>query len=396
MHRNSFFATIEKSFNANPIVALLGPRQCGKTTIARDFFKKNHKGESQNYFDLENKDDLDSLFNSQVSLSDLKGLIVIDEVQRRPDLFTTLRVLVDRPKNKQKFLILGSASRELLQQSSETLTGRISYLELTPFNFNETENLQKLWLRGGFPKSFLAKNEEVSVDWRSNYVRTFVEQDVPNLGIRIPPRKLQHFWNMLAHYHANVLNASDLGRSLDLSHNTVKEYADVLTHTLMIRQLQPWFENISKRQVKSPKIYFRDSGIFHHHLNVKNKHELSRHPKLGASWEGFVLEEIIRVSGANPNECYFWATHADAELDLLIIKNGKRFGFEIKYSRTPKITRSIHVVLKDLRLEKLFVIYPGEKNFPMNEKVEVYGAEHFLKNFAQIISAKKSRRLAGP
>jgi predicted AAA+ superfamily ATPase len=392
MHRNESFKKIEYLFKVNPIVALLGPRQCGKTTIARDFAaQKNRHANHPNYFDLESSRDLSRLKNPEEALSKLTGLIVIDEVQRKPEIFQTLRVLVDRPKNKQKFLILGSASRELLQQSSESLTGRISYSELTPFNFSETQNLEKLWFRGGFPKSFLAKKDDTSLQWRTDYVRTFIERDLPNLGIKIPARNIQKFWMMLTHCHANIFNASDLGRSLDLSHNTIKEYADILTNTLMIRQLQPWFENISKRQVKSPKIYFRDSGIFHHHLGVKKKNDLLLHPKLGASWEGFVLEEIIRVSGANPNECYFWATHADAELDLLIIKNGKRFGFEIKYSRTPKMTRSIHVVLEDLKLEKLFVIYPGEKNFPLNEKVEVYGAEHFLKNFAQIISAKKSR-----
>lgn len=392
MHRNESFKKIEYLFKVNPIVALLGPRQCGKTTIARDFAThKNRHANHPNYFDLESSRDLSRLKNPEEALSKLTGLIVIDEVQRKPEIFQTLRVLVDRPKNKQKFLILGSASRELIRQSSESLTGRISYFELTPFNFSETQNLEKLWFRGGFPKSFLSKNDDVSLQWRTDYVRTFIERDLPNLGIKIAARNIQRFWMMLTHCHANIFNASELGRSLDLSHNTVKEYADILTHTLMIRQLQPWFENISKRQVKSPKIYFRDSGIFHHHLGVEKKNDLLLHPKLGASWEGFVLEEIIRVSGANPNECYFWATHADAELDLLIIKNGKRFGFEIKYSRTPKMTRSIHVVLKDLKLEKLFVIYPGEKNFPLNEKVEVYGAEHFLKNFAQIFSAKKLR-----
>lgn len=393
MHRNDFFREIDYLFKANPIVALLGPRQCGKTTIARDFAaQKNRHTDHPNYFDLESSRDLSRLKNPEEALSKLTGLIVIDEVQRKPEIFQTLRVLVDRPKSKQKFLILGSASRELLQQSSETLTGRISYSELTPFNFSETQNLEKLWMRGGFPKSFLAKNDDTSLQWRTDYVRTFIERDLPNLGIKIAARNIQRFWMMLTHCHANIFNASDLGRSLDLSHNTIKDYADILSHTLMIRQLQPWFENISKRQVKSPKIYFRDSGIFHHHLGVKKKNDLLLHPKLGASWEGFVLEEIIRVSGAHPSECYFWATHADAELDLLIIKNGKRFGFEIKYSRTPKMTRSIHVVLNDLKLEKLFVIYPGEKNFPLSEKVEVYGAEHFLKNAAKIFSSKKSRR----
>lgn len=388
MLRINPFDKINYLFKVNPVVAILGPRQCGKTTIAQEFLKKDKKITKHNYFDLEKMSDLAALSNPEAALSHLEGLIVIDEIQRRPDLFPTLRVLVDRKKNKQKFLILGSASRELIQQSSESLTGRISYFELTPFNFNETQNLEKIWLRGGFPKSFLAKNEEISFDWRGDYVRTFLEQDIPNLGIKISAQKLGKLWMMLAHYHGNVFNASELGRSLDLSHNTAKDYVDILTQTLMIRQLQPWYENIGKRQVKSPKIYFRDSGIFHHHLNIKNKHELSRHPKLGASWEGLVLEEIIRGTEALPSECYFWATHADAELDLLIIKNGKRIGFEIKYSHTPKMTRSIHSALKDLKLDKLFVVYHGDRRFPLHDKVEACGAKEIITTSARIFSAK--------
>lgn len=378
MIRKNYFVGIDSLFKANPIVAILGPRQCGKTTIARDYAKEKFKLNSQNYFDLENSVDVERLRNPQVALSDLSGLIVIDEIQHKPDLFKTLRVLVDRPKNKQKFLVLGSASPDLLQQSSESLTGRISYLELTPFNFNETQNLEKLWLHGGFPKSFLAKNDEVSLQWRHDYVRTFVERDIPNFGIRIPAKNLQRFWMMLTHYHGNVINASDLGRSLDLSYKIIKDYCDILSDTLMIRQLQPWFENIGKRQVKSPKIYFRDSGILHHHLGVKNKSELLLHPRLGASWEGFALEEIIRAFGAKPHECYFWATHNDAELDLMIVKNNKKIGFEIKHSRTPKMTRSIHAALRDLKLDKLFVIYVGNQNFSMHDKVEAYGLLDFL------------------
>lgn len=389
MNRKDFFTKINKTFEVNPIVALLGPRQCGKTTIAREFFEKNSKKNNHNYFDLEKKSDLDLLVNPEVSLSNLEGLIVIDEVQRRPDIFQSLRFLVDRPKNKQKYLILGSASRELIKQSSETLTGRISYLEMTPFNFKETKNLDRLWVRGGFPKSFLAKSEEVSFNWRSEYVRTFLEQDIPLLGIRISPRKLEAFWMMLAHYHGNILNASELGRSLGWAYNTIQDYTDILTHTLMIRQLQPWHENISKRQVKTPKIYFRDSGIFHHHLGVKSKFDLMRHPKLGASWEGLILEEIIRAIDAKPHECYFWATHNDAELDLLIIKNGRRFGFEIKFSQTPQLTRGTYSALENLRLEKLFVIHSGMRNYKLHEKVDVCGAKEFLRNCHKIFTTKK-------
>src|SRR3989338_212242 len=390
MNRIMPYKKIERLFKINPIVAILGPRQCGKTTIARQFAaKKNLDLDHPNYFDLESPKDLSRLSSAEEALSKLTGLIVIDEIQRKPELFPVLRVLVDRPKNKQKFLILGSASRELIQQSYESLTGRITYFELTPFNISEAKNLDRLWLRGGFPKSFLAKNDENSLIWRANYVRTFLEQDIPNFGIRIPAQKLQKFWMMLTHYHGNVFNASEIGRSLDLSHKTAKEYVDILTHTLMIRQLQPWFENIGKRQIKSPKIYFRDSGIFHHHLDIKKKNNLLLHPKLGASFEGLAIEEIIRVHEATPNECYFWATHADAELDLLIVKNGKRLGFEIKFSKSPQITRSQHIALKDLKLDSLTIIYPGTKNFTLRDKIEVRGLESFL----QIMWDKKLSKL---
>ncbi|MBM3579231.1 MAG: ATP-binding protein [Alphaproteobacteria bacterium] len=391
MIRKDFYKKINKTFGVSPIVALLGPGQCGKTTIAREFLKEKGKYRAHNYFDLEKKSDLDHLANPETALSGLKGLIVIDKIQRRPDLFQSLRVLVDRPKNKQKYLILGSAQRELIKQSSETLAGRISYLELTPFNFNETDNLEKLWLRGGFPKSFLTKSEENSFNWRSDYVRTFLERDIPSLGIRISPHKLENFWMMLAHYHGNVFNASELSRSLGWSYNTIQDYADILTHTLMIRQLQPWLENINKRQVKSPKIYFRDSGIFHHHLGIKEKHALLRHPKLGASWEGFVMEEIIRAIDAAPNECYFWATHNNAKLDLLIIKNGRRFGFEIKFSQTPQVTRGTHSALQDLRLEKIFAIHPGNRRYKMHDKVEACGAREFLRSCGKIFTTSKEK-----
>lgn len=379
MDRFDFIEKIDFSFRVNPIVALLGPRQCGKTTLAKAFAKKIHeKQQLQNYFDLESMIDLERLAVPEFALSRLTGLIIIDEIQRFPNLFAALRVLVDRPKNAQRFLILGSASRELLRQSSESLAGRITYIELTPFNFNETKQLDKLWIRGGFPKSYLAEKDEISWQWRHDYTRTFIEQDIPNLGIHILPQHLRRFWMMLAHYHGNIFNASELGRSLDLSHNTIRSYADVLTDTLMIRQLQPWHANISKRQVKSPKIYFRDSGIFHSLIGIKNQSELLTHPKLGASWEGLALEEIVRHLNADVNECYFWATHSDAELDLLIIKDNRRLGFEIKYNKMPKLTRSLHVAIHDLQLEKVIVIYPGEKDFILDKKIHVMNLKNFL------------------
>ena len=361
------------------MVALLGPRQCGKTTLAKNYIQlKNKKFPEENYFDLEDTTDLARLAYPKMMLESLKGLIVVDEIQRRPELFPTLRVLVDKNPKSQRYLILGSASRDLIQQSSETLAGRIGYLELTPFSYMETKNTQKLWVRGGFPRSYLAKDEQKSQLWREDYIRTFLERDIPSLGIQVPARELRRFWMMLAHYHGNLFNASEIGRALGLNHKTVQRYLDILTGTFMMRELQPWFENISKRQVKASKIYFRDSGIFHTLLGVANHSALLTSPKIGASWEGFALEEIIRFHQARIEECYFWSTHGEAELDLLIIKNGKRLGFEFKYTDAPKMTKSMVIAQEDLKLDKLFVIYPGKLRFPVGRNIEAVGLETYL------------------
>lgn len=379
MKRNQYLARIAEAFKVHPIVAILGPRQCGKTTLARRFVSEVTSLQKENYFDLEDLNDLERLSNPQATLSHLNGLIVIDEVQRKPELFQTLRVLVDASEKNYQFLILGSASKELLQQSSETLTGRIHYIELTPFSYEETHDLEKLWIRGGFPRSFLADNNPESNLWRKSYIRTFIEQDIPNFGFQVPPQQLRRFWMMLTHNHGNIFNSSELGRSLNLSYKSIRYYVDILTSTLMIRQLQPWFENISKRQVKSPKIYFRDSGIFHSLLGVESLSSLLVHPKLGSSWEGFALEEVIRYHEAEPFDCYFWATHAHAELDLLILKNGNRLGFEFKYTDSPRKTKSMITALEDLKLDHLKLIYPGDKSFPLSEKIEAVGLESYLK-----------------
>lgn len=378
MLRNDFCEQIDAAFAVNPIVAILGPRQCGKTTLARDYLDKNQITKRQNYFDLESITDLERLQSPELTLSKLSGIITIDEIQRFPDLFTTLRVLVDRKDNQAKFLILGSASVELIKQSSETLAGRISYIELTPFNYSETKDLDKLWLRGGFPRSYLAEDDDISNLWRRDYIRTFLEQDIPQLGINIAAANLQRFWMMLAHYHGNIFNASEIGRSLGLSHTTIKHYLDILTGTFMVRQLTPWFVNIKKRQVKSPKIYFRDTGILHTLLNLGSNEELLINPKLGASWEGLALEEVTRHLSARTNECYFWATHSDAELDLLVVKGSKKFGFEFKYSDRPKLTNSMRVAMETLELDSLTLIYPGEVTIPLADNIEAIGLENFL------------------
>ncbi len=371
MIRQFFLDKIAQAFQVTNVVAILGPRQCGKTTAAKQYIEKVPSFPRENYFDLENYLDRERLSDPLLSLSALSGLIVIDEIQRAPNLFETLRVLVDNKSLKQHYLILGSASRDLIAQSSETLAGRITYLELTPFMFDEVHELEKLWLRGGYPLSILGASDDISVAWRKGYIKTFLERDIPALGIKIPAEQLRRFWMMLAHYHGNIFNASELGRSLGVSYKTMKEYVDILTGTFMIRQLQPWYENIGKRQVKTPKVYIRDSGIFHSLIGVNTNADLLINPKLGASWEGFALEQIIFHLDAQQEECYFWGTHQNAELDLLIIKNGKRLGFEIKYSAAPKLTKSMQIAKEDLALDTLTVVYPGDLEYPLTKDIQV-------------------------
>lgn len=371
MIRKFFLDKIEQAFRVTKVVAILGPRQCGKTTAATQYIDKHALFPKQNYFDLENYRDRERLSDPLLALSSLSGLIVIDEVQRAPALFETLRVLVDNKELDQKYLILGSASRDLIAQSSETLAGRVTYLELTPFMFDEIHQMENLWVRGGYPLSVLGAEDEISVAWRKGYIKTFLERDIPALGINIPAEQLRRFWMMLTHYHGNIFNASELGRSLGMSHKMMKEYVDILTGTFMVRQLQPWYENIGKRQIKTPKIYIRDSGIFHTLIGVNNYSDLLVNPKLGASWEGFALEQIIFHLDAQQEECYFWGTHQQAELDLLIIKNGKKLGFEIKYSGAPKLTKSMQIAQKDLALDSLTVVYPGDIEYPLTKDIHV-------------------------
>ncbi len=380
INRNYLINQLYRSLKVHSVIALLGPRQCGKTTLAKQYssLKQDKSISTIHHFDLEDPDDLAKLDAPKLALEDLLGLIVIDEIQRKPELFPLLRVLVDQHK-KRKFLILGSASRDLIKQSSETLAGRIRYIEITPFSYSEVDNLSKLWFRGGFPNSYLANNDQDSNDWRGAYITTFLERDIPNLGIQVPARTLRRFWMMLAHYHGNIFNASEIGSSLGVAHTTARHYLDILTGTFMIRELTPWIENINKRQIKSPKIYFRDSGIFHSLLGIHDLHALQNHPKLGASWEGFALEEIIRVHHAEPEECYFWGIHSQGELDLLILKNAKRLGFEFKYSDAPRLTSSMQLAQDTLRLDKLTVIYPGNSCYRLTTAIEVVGLENYLK-----------------
>lgn len=375
MKRKDYINKINYLFDVNPTVALLGPRQCGKTTMAQQFHQAFDG--IAHYFDLENPIHLAQLESPMLALENLTGLIIIDEIQRRPNLFAPLRVLIDQHKNR-RFLILGSASRDLIQQSSETLAGRISYLECAPFNLSETHHAKKLLTRGGFPPSYLAKDDQLSYEWRQGYITTFLERDIPNLGFRIPPATLRRFWMMLAHYHGQIFNASELGTSLGAAHTTIRHYLDILVGTFMVRELHPWFENIQKRQVKSSKIYFRDNGIYLALMNIKNLHDLKNHPKLGASWEGFAMEQVIQYLQIPSEQCYFWAVHEQAELDLFIMKNGKRIGFEFKYQDAPLKTRSMVIANETLQLDHLFVIYPEGETYLLDKNIEVISLENFM------------------
>ncbi|NOY86429.1 MAG: ATP-binding protein [Deltaproteobacteria bacterium] len=361
--------SLESLLTRHPVVAIIGARQVGKTTLAHELARK-WKGPSE-YFDLENPEDLARLQEPMLALKDLKGLVVLDEVQRLPELFQVLRVLSDRPEYPAVFLVLGSASPSLLRQSSETLAGRIYYHDLGGFSAEEVGSgmMSRLWLRGGFPRSFLASSDEESFEWRRGFVRTFLERDLPQLGITIASTTMQRFWNMLAHYHGQTWNASELSRSFGVSDKTVMNYLDLLTSTLVVRQLKPWFANISKRQVKSPKVFIADSGLLHTLLNLRTQADLEGHPKVGASWEGFVMEEVTRRLGAEREEIFFWATHSGAELDLLVVRGNDRSGFEIKRTSSPRMTPSMRSAFDDLNLSRLYLIHAGEKSFPLGENV---------------------------
>ncbi len=373
MKRTSYIQSIKEEFKVNPVVALLGPRQCGKSTLAEQYI--NTLKEEFHKFDLEDPEDLAALENPKLLFSELKGTIILDEIQRKPEIFSFLRTLVDKEKRKRKILILGSASRDLIQQSSESLAGRISYIEVTPFTFNELNNKEqsKLWHRGGFPLSFLANNEKESYKWRKSYISTFLERDIPNLGINIPAPTMRRFWQMIAHYQGQVINYSELGRSFGASDKTIRNYLDILTGTFMVRQLRPWHENIKKRQVKRPKIYFRDSGIYHSMLSIEAKRSLLSHPKLGASWEGFALEQALKHFEIESEEAYFWAVHEQGELDLFFQKNGKRIGVEFKFTSSPEYSSSMDYSIKYLTLDLLICIHTGEKKFKLAKNVVACG-----------------------
>lgn len=368
LDRSAYLNSIRERLVDYPVVALPGPRQVGKTTLAR-LYAETVGNQAVHRFDLESPSDLARLTNPELALSPLEGLVILDEIQRVPELFPVLRVLADRPETPARFLILGSASLELVKGASESLAGRISFVDVTGFTLEETgtAHLRKRWWRGGFPRAFLARDDRAAGQWHEDFFRTFLEQDIPQLGIRVPAATLRRFWTMLAHYHGQIWNASELARSLGTSEPAARRYLDILSGTYMVRLLPPWFENLKKRQVKAPKIYIRDSGVCHALLGLENMAALEAHPKVGASWEGFALEQILAVTG--DTNAYFWATHSGAELDLLLFHRGRRLGFEFKYTEKPSTTKSMQVALADLELDHVHIVYPGKHVVPLTESI---------------------------
>lgn len=364
--RTAYLETIRERLKHFPVVSVLGPRQVGKTTLARQIAGE----QPSHFFDLEDADAQSRLAAPKIALERLTGLVVLDEVQRKPELFALLRVLADRKPPKARFLITGSASPALVRGVSESLAGRVAMVDVSGFDLWEVGEgeWRKLWWRGGFPSAYLAETDAASRQWQEEFARSFLERDMPHLGISIPATALRRFWTMLAHYHAQIWKGSELARSLGTSEPTMRKYLDILTSTFMVRQLAPWYENLSKRQVKAPKIYLRDSGLLHCLLRLEAFEDLEAHPKLGASWEGFAFEQVLSITG--DRDAYFWATHGGAELDLMVHWRGRRYGFEFKYGDSPTMTKSMHTALHDLKLEQLFVLHPGKDSYPMHERTE--------------------------
>ena len=390
LERTRHLATLRRLLRANPVVAVLGARQTGKTTLARTL---SGLAGRVTRFDLESPQDLERLTDPMLALGPLRGLVVIDEVQRRPDLFSVLRVLVDRPKTPARFLVLGSAAGELLRQTSESLAGRIAYHELPGLAADEAPDaVAKLWRRGGFPRSFLARTEADSLRWREDFTRTFLERDIPSFDVRVPAATLFRFWSMLAHYHAQVWNGAELARAFAMSESSVRAYLDVLTATFMVRQLAPWHENLGKRQVRSPKVYLADSGMLHALLGVATADQLERHPKVGASWEGFALEQIVARLDISRERCFFWSSYQGAELDLFVTVRGKRLGFEIKRTSVPTVTKSMRVALADLKLDRLDVVYQGDDTYPLADRIRAVPLGRIFEDLGEKSAADRARQ----
>ncbi len=367
---------VRELLEVSPVVALLGARQVGKTTLARHIAD----GATSHWFDLEDPDDRARLQEPKLALGGLEGLIVLDEVQLAPELFGLLRVLADRPGTPARFLILGSAGPELLRQGSQSLAGRVAFHWMEGFGLDEVGagEVQRRWLRGGLPRSFLARDDSESLRWRRDFIATFLERDLPRLGITIGAPTLRRFWTMLAHWHGQTWNGAALARNFGVSDKTVRGYLDLLEATFVARQLQPWHESLGKRQVKSPKVYLRDSGLLHALLGIPSEPDLQGHPTVGASWEGFLLGQVIRRLGARPEECFFWATHGGAELDLLVVQGSRRLGFEFKRTTAPKRTRSMTTAMADLKLDSLDLLHAGDHTFPVGERMRAVAVADLL------------------
>jgi hypothetical protein len=365
--RHARVLAIRDALQRAPIAALLGPRQCGKTTLAHQV-----GGDEAHFFDLERSADRQALVAApERTLAPLSGLVVLDEMQILPELFPVLRVLADRPSAPARFLILGSASPDLVRGASETLAGRVAFVFLSGFDVTETgpEHADRLWVRGGFPRSFLAADDRASYAWRQDFIDTFLSRDAARFGITLPPEQFRRFWTMLAHLHGGVLHVAEPARALSIDQKTAGRYVDILAGAFLLRRLPPWFENTGKRLVKAPKIYLRDTGLLHALLGLRDGAELRSHPRFGASWEGFALEHVVNLLGAQ-RDVYFWATHGGAELDLLVPRGGKRYGFEFKFADAPATTKSMRAALSDLKLERLFVVFPGDRPYPLDEKID--------------------------
>ena len=357
---------VRRSLGEAPVTVLLGARQTGKTTLAQIVSEKQPKVQ---FFDLERAAARESLSTPELTLGECHGLVVIDEVQRLPSLFEVLRPLCDRPDNPARFLLLGSASPDLVHGVSETLAGRALFIRVPGFASDEIspDKQNRLWVRGGFPRAFLSADDDASARWMEGFVTTFLERDIPQLGLRVPAEALRRFWTMIAHYHGQIWNATELARSMDVAANTARHYLDILNGAFVLRVLPPWYENVKKRQVKSPKVYVRDSGLLHFLLGIDSMPMLRAHPRYGASWEGFALEQTLAIFGER--DAYFWSTLRGAELDLLLLRRGRRYGFEFKCTDAPSMTRSIHVALEDLQLDRIHVVYPGKEKYPLHAKV---------------------------
>ena len=374
--RDAHLRRIRLLLEESPVVALLGARQVGKSTLARQFVAA-HAG-PHTWFDLEDPAHRTRLSDPGLELRPLRGLVVLDEIHRLPEVFPLLRVLADRPDTPARFLVLGSASPDLLRQASETLAGRVLFHRLTGFGLNEIPAVERLWLRGGLPRSVLARSDAAARRWRDGFLGTFLERDVPGFGVGVPSTTLRRFWTMLAHWHGQVWNAAEFGRAFGVAHTTVRRYLDLLTSLFVVRQLPPWFENVKKRQVRSPKVYIADSGLLHALLGLSTREAVTSHPKMGASWEGFIIEQIVHLLAADAADCFHWSVHAGAELDLLVTAGHRRYGFEVKRAEAPRATRSMHTAVETLRLDRLDVVHAGAATYALAPQIRALPASELI------------------